>query len=126
MIYGDNGIFMKWTEWFYSNDQSSLISYLLLCMLTGELVTNERPGMLDPDQSEAGRGSSRWSRSSITLRSSPCESGESAKALTEIRVSKKSIKLSYFLLNKYLLSDEVSMLSVLSADEIERLSWKRA
>ena len=23
MIYGDNGIFMKWTEWFYSNDQSS-------------------------------------------------------------------------------------------------------
>ena len=85
---------------------SQVISYLLLCMLTGELLTNERPGMLDPDQSEAGRGSSRWSRSSITLRSSPCESEEWAKALTGIRVSKKSIKLSYFLLNKYLLSDQ--------------------
>ena len=22
VIYGDNGIFMKWTEWFYSNDPS--------------------------------------------------------------------------------------------------------
>ena len=99
MIYGDNGIFMKWTEWFYSNDQSSLISYLLLCMLTsgeeeGEtLVTNERPGMLDPDQSEAGRGSSRWSRSSITLRSSPCESGESATALTGGSRAKKDIQV---------------------------------
>ena len=68
LIYGDNGIFINWMVLFKWS-----ISYLLPWILSeGEQLANERPGMVCADQSEACSGSSRWSRSSITLRSSPC------------------------------------------------------
>ena len=68
LIYGDDGIFMNWMVLFKWS-----ISYLLLWILReGEELANERPVWAEADQSEACNGSSRVSRSSITLRSSPC------------------------------------------------------
>ena len=68
LIYGDDGIFMNWMVLFKWS-----ISYLLLWILReGEELTNGRPVWAEADQSEACNGSSKVSRSSITLRSSPC------------------------------------------------------